>query len=180
MPATISLTEKQTMAALRAVLTGFLPAGIPVVRAEMNRVPEPMEGDFCVLTPILRTRLATNTDTFIDAPTATPPAGARNSLSPMQITVQIDVHGPASADNSQMIATLLRDEYACIQFTATGYDVQPLYTDDPRQTPYENAEQQTEWRWSIDTVLQANPVTTTAQDFADHLLVTPIIVDAAP
>jgi hypothetical protein len=179
MAATISLTEQQTLTALRTVLLGILPDGTPVIRSEVNRVAEPSESDFCMLTPILRTRLATNTDSYIDAPFATPPVGLRNSLNPMQITVQLDVHGPASADNAQMISTLFRDEYACIQFAATGFDVQPLYAEDPRQTPFENAEQQTEYRWSVDVVLQANPVISTAQDFADVVVIDAFEADAA-
>jgi hypothetical protein len=162
MPATLSLTESQTFLALRTVLLGILPTGTPVIRSEINRVAEPSESDFCMMTPILRTRLATNTDTYTDAPGA----GTRNSRTPMQITVQLDIHGPESANNAQMISTLFRDEYACARFAATGFDVTPLYADDPRQTPFENAEQATEWNWSVDVVLQANPVTGTPQDFA--------------
>jgi hypothetical protein len=176
MSATISLTEAQTIAALRTVLLGFLPAGIEVVRAEVNRVAEPAGTDFCILTPTTRVRLATNVDSFIDQPTATPPVGLRNSLTAMQVTIQIDVHGPASADNAQEIATLLRDEYATIAFAETGYDVQPLYAEDPRQTPFENAEQQYEWRWTVDVVLQANPVIGSPQGFADKVTITPINV----
>jgi hypothetical protein len=178
MPATLSLTETQTIAALRSVLIGFLPAGIEVVRGEVNRVAEPVGPDFCVLTPTTRVRLATNIDTFADAPTATPPVGLRSSLTAMEVTIQIDVHGPASADNAQEIATLLRDEYATIAFTRTGYDVQPLYAEDPRQTPFVNAEQQYEWRWTVDVVLQANPVIGTPQDFADVVKITPIDVES--
>jgi hypothetical protein len=179
MSATISLTEAQTIAALRTVLLGFLPTGIEVIRAEVNRVPEPEGPDFCLLTPTTRVRLSTNVDSVIDQPTAIPPVGLRNSLTAMEVTIQIDVHGPASADNAQAIATLLRDEYATIAFSRTGYDVQPLYAEDPRQTPFENSEQQYEWRWTVDAVLQANPVIGTPQDFADVVTITPINVQGA-
>jgi hypothetical protein len=181
------------MKALRTVLLGILPDGVECIRAQQNRVPEPQGADFCIFSPILRTRLATNTDTYIDAPGTPPvgmrntllamqtpgaaPIGLRNSLAPMQITVQIDVHGPSSSDNAQMISTLLRDEYACIEFARTGYDVQPLYADDPRETEFLNAEQMTEYRWSVDAVLQANPVIGTPQDFADVVVVETIMAD---
>jgi hypothetical protein len=174
MPATIDLTEAQTIAALRTVLLGFLPSGIEVVRAEVNRVPEPAEADFCILTPTTRVRLATNFETYIDEPTATPPVGLRTSQVSTEVTIQIDVHGPASADNAQAISTLLRSEYATIAFTQTGLAVQPLHAEDPRQTPFQNAEQQYEWRWTVDAVLQANPVIGTPQDFADEVEITPI------
>lgn len=177
MPATISLTERQTLSALRTVLRGILPSGTPVIRGEVNRVPEPRENDFVVYWPILRTRLSTNVTTFDDEPLHAPPIGLRNDLGPTQVTVQCDVHGPNSPDNAQMIATLIRSEYGCQAFTATGYDVQPLYADDPRQSPFDNAEQQLEWRWSVDVVLQANPVVSTPQDFADQAHVTTFEAD---
>jgi|SRR5579862_4606055 len=172
MPAALSLTEKQTLTALRTVLLGILPDGLPIIRTEVNRVPEPAAPDFVLLTPISRIRLATNIDTWTDAPEAAPPIGTRDSLAKTEVVVQIDVHGPASADNAQTIATLLRDEYATIEFARTGVEVQPLYAEDPRQSPFENGEQQTEWRWTIDVHLQANPVVTTPQDFADVVEVT--------
>jgi hypothetical protein len=167
MAATISLTEVQTLTALRTVLLGILPDGVECIRAQQNRVPEPQGADFCIFSAILRTRLATNTDTYTDAPLATPPVGTRNSLAPVQLTVQIDIHGPESGNNAALISTLMRDEYACIAFAGTGFDVQPLYADDPRETEFLNAEQMTEYRWSVDVVLQANSVIGTPQAFAD-------------
>lgn len=54
------------MAALRAFLLAILPTGTEVVQGQDNRVPEPSEGDFVVMTPLRRDRLATNTDTYND------------------------------------------------------------------------------------------------------------------
>lgn len=180
MSATLSLTETQTITALGNVLTAILPAGFPIIRGEINRVAEPSAADFLVMVPILRERLATNTDTYTDEPTADPPVGTRNSLVPTKVTIQLDIHGPSSADNAEMIAALMRDEYATIAFAATGLPIQPLYAEDPRQTPFENAEQQTEFRWTVDIVLQANPVIGTPQDFADVVKITPIEADQPP
>lgn len=177
MSVTISLTESATLAALRTVLLAIVPAGVEVVQGQVNRVAQPAGADFVVYTPILRNRLSTNVDKYDDQPTASPPIGLRLSLAPTQVTVQLDVHGPASADNAQMISTLMRDEWATLAFAAIGPDVQPLYADDPKQMPFENGEDQTENRWTIDCVLQANPVISTPQDFADIVTVTPIEVD---
>jgi hypothetical protein len=177
MPATISLTESATLAALRTVLLQIVPGGVEVVQGQVNRVAQPAGADFVVYTPILRTRLSTNVDTYDDEPLADPPVGLRLSRSPIQLTVQIDVHGPASGDNAQMISTVMRDEWATIAFGALTPDVQPLYADDPRQTPFTNGEDQIEFRWTIDCVLQANPIVSTPQDFADEVVVTPIEVD---
>lgn len=177
MAATLSLTESQTFAALRTVLLGLLPAGIEIIRAEVNRVAEPVGADFVVMSPTLRDRLATNIETYDDQPTAVPPVALRNTEQRTQVTIQLDIHGPASADNAEKISTLFRSEYATKAFAATGAAVQPLYADTPRQAPFINAEDQYEYRWTVDVVLQANPVVGTAQDFAAVVEVTPIEVD---
>lgn len=58
----ISPTETQALAALRAFLSFILPNGIEIIRGQDNRVPEPVAPDFVVMTPIRRERLMTNLD----------------------------------------------------------------------------------------------------------------------
>jgi hypothetical protein len=176
MSASLSLTETQVLTALRSFLMLVLPTGTEVVRGLDNRVPEPSGVNFVVMTPVLRARLETNTTTFQDNYPVS--AGLRTDLQPIKLTVQIDVHGPQAADNTQIITTLWRSEWATIQFAASGYDVVPLYTDEPKQLPYLNGEQQVEIRWVIDAVMQTNPVVTTTQDFAASLVAGVISVDA--
>ena len=167
MSATLSLTEAQTLSALRTVLLAAIGSGTEVIRAEINRVGEPPGGDYVELTPILRSRISTNHDSYTDGFFATPHVpGIAQALQATQVTVQLDIHGPNSADNVQIVSTIFRDPYTCDAFTATGFDIQPLYTSEPRQSPFLNAEQQYEFRWTVDVVLQANPIVTTAQDFA--------------
>lgn len=231
MSASISLSERQTLTALRSFLLSVLPAGIEVIRGQDNRVSEPEGDDFVTMTPILRTRLETNVAAYDDASytgsisgsemtvtevaigaiavgdpvfgvgvaastvvnaitsgtggvgtyTVAPSqtiasqalaSGTRSILQPVQVTVQIDIHGPSSPDNSQIITTLLRDEYATDFFSTTGFDVTPLYADDPRQMPFSNGEQQIENRWVVNAALQCNPVLTIPQQFADELVAT--------
>jgi hypothetical protein len=57
----IGYTEAQTLKALRSVILSALPS-VEVIRAQVNRVPEPAVPDFVLMTVITRTRLATNTD----------------------------------------------------------------------------------------------------------------------
>lgn len=96
-------------------------------------------------------------------------AGVVTMLQPTRVTVQLDVHGPASADNVQIISTAWRDSYAVDQFSTSGFDVAPLYASEPRQVPFMNSEQQFENRWVIDVVMQANQIVTVPQQFADQL-----------
>jgi hypothetical protein len=86
-----------------------------------------------------------------------------------QVTLQLNVHGPSSADNAQVFTTLFRDAYGCDFFAAFGFDAQPLYADGRRQSAFDNGEQQYEEMWIIDAVLQANPVVTVSQGFATEL-----------
>lgn len=96
-------------------------------------------------------------------------AGVMNSLQPVKFTAQLDVHGEFSADNVHIISTLFRDEYGVELFKASGFDVTPLYASEARQLPFKNGEQQIETRWTMDVVMQCNPIVTVPQYFADQL-----------
>ena len=236
----ISITEANLFQALGDFLTSILPTGTGIYRAQVNRVAEPTEADFVMMTPGPRVRLETNVDSFVDAlfegsiagatlnitavgygvlgvgspvfgvgvasgtaitalgtgsggvgsytvapaPQTVPgpvaiAAGGKAILEPTEVTVQLDVHGPHSADNAQTISALFRDDFAVQFFDDTGFDLAPLYTSDPRQIPFSNDQQQVEYRWVIDAVLQVNPVLTVPQQFADALAVGVVSVDAA-
>lgn len=103
--------------------------------------------------------------------------GGAQLMQQTKFTVQLDVHGPASADNAQIVSTIFRDPTAYDFLQALGHDVSPLYADDPRQMPYQNEEMQIEWRWIIEAALQVNPVVLIPQQFADVVTVTLISVD---
>jgi hypothetical protein len=175
MSITISITEDNVMAALRGFLLGIVGTDVEVVNAQDNRVPEPMGDNFITMTTIGQVRLGTNVSTYTD-PGTNP--GTRNFMQPTRITVQLDIHGPLSADYSATISTLFRSEYACDVLKASGFDIQPLYCEDPKQAPFFNGENQYEQRWIIDAVLQYNPITAVPQDFADALNVNIVSVDA--
>lgn len=177
MSVTLSLTESQAITALRSFLLGILPDGTEVVRGQDNRVPEPQGDDFVTMTPIGRERLETNVDTYTDGYPDAP--STKSILQPTKVTVQLDVHGPASADNAQIITTLFRDEYATDAFAASGFDVTPLYANDAHQMPFVNGEQQVEDRWVVDVVMQCNPVVGVPQQFASQIDVGLISVTVA-
>jgi hypothetical protein len=101
-------------------------------------------------------------------------AGTKTAEQYTQVTVQLDIHGPASANNAQIISTLFRDEYAVTMFEQSGIDMAPLYTSDPRQIPFLNGEQQIEERYIVDAVVQVNPIVTIPQQMA--VLLGPVII----
>ena len=237
---TLSITKSLTLTAVRSFLLGVLPPGVEVVKGQINRVPEPAGPDFVVITPMLRNRLGTNFEMYVDdvlvgsivgavltvssAPHLAAPlapgvllidsggllavgtvlgqqlsgsvggtgtyavqpsqnfsgtiyAGSRLDLAPAELTVQVDVHGPNSEDNVTVIAGLWRSEYGVDSLQLTGLDIAPLYEDGPRQAPFLNAEQQVEYRWTLDCHLHVNPVITTPLQFAQQVKVTTIEAD---
>lgn len=96
-------------------------------------------------------------------------AGQRGILQRTQADVQIDVHGPASADNAQIISTLFRDKFATELFATSGFDLQALHVDDPKQIPFTNGEQQVEERWVVVAHMQINPIISVSQQSAGAL-----------
>lgn len=106
--------------------------------------------------------------------------GSHNATQYLEFVVQCDVHGPSSADNATILSTLFRDQYAVSAFIDAGYAISPLFTDDPRQAPFINAEQQFEERWIVDVHMQVNITIVVTQQFAVELHIstlTPTPVD---
>lgn len=105
-------------------------------------------------------------------------SGTEQVLEPQEITVQIDIHSANVADSADMavtISALFRDDFAVSYFEANFPGIAPLYADDPKQMPFENAEKQYETRWIVDACLQVNQTITVPMQFADEL--TPTIMD---
>lgn len=105
-------------------------------------------------------------------------AGFVDVLQPTEVIIQLDVHGSSSDDNVQIISTLFRDTYGVDAIQAINPDVTPLYTSDPRQIPFTNAEQQIETRWVVEAHLQVNQSIIVPQQFAGAAEVDVINVEA--
>jgi hypothetical protein len=101
-------------------------------------------------------------------------AGVREDLTPTQVALQLDFHGPNSADNTRLIESLWRSDYAFDILNPLG--VAPLYSSDPHELPFINAEQQYEYRWVLDLEMQTNPVALTTQEFFTTLGITTISI----
>jgi hypothetical protein len=132
-------------------------------------------------------------------PSAKMATGVFLALEPIELTIQCDVHGPNSTDNAHIISTLFRDQYAVDAFSAFGtappgwgpipfggtlpqkyVGMMSLYADEPTQHAFVNAEQQYEYRWTVDCCVQTNAVVTVARDFADTLVMTLLEADVSP
>lgn len=265
----IGPTDQAAFLALRAFLLKILPPGTEVIKAQVNRVPEPKSADFVLMTPLRRERIETNVDDYFDvlatgtilgnvltvtavtggrlrigarlnalgmppdtiiiafgtgsggpgtyivstgqsfAPSSAigdfvigsspiegpilatwPPssaigyfvigespiegptdftisAGVTGFMQPTKLVIQLDVHGPNSADNAQVITTLFRDAFAV---EAMKPNVTPLYADEAKQIPFINDQSQYEYRWVIEAAMQINPVVAVSGvEFADEV-----------
>lgn len=180
---TLSLTEEQTLAAVRSFLLGIMGSDgviIEVVQGQDNRVAAPASDNYVVMTPILQAMISTNETTYHDgALDPDPGPGVRQDLMPRDLSVQLDFHGPSSNDLCTMAHGMVRTSYCCDAFAASGFDVTPLYGTDPHQSGFVNGEQQVENTWIFDLHVHCNPVVTTGQDFAGTLAIGVISVDAA-
>ena len=150
MAITVSILETNVFAALRAYILTLV--SVPVIRTPVNRAAMPL-GDFIALSPAGMRRLETNTDSY---PTITTMA----MLQPMEITIRVDCYGATACDSAQLIAATFRDEFGVDAFTASGFDIAPLYTTDALQMPVVTGEDQYLERWTFEAVMQFNPVTT--------------------
>lgn len=166
MPATIDLTESTVFKALRFFVLDVLPVtGANVVQGQQNRVPMPTGPNFVILSNVARGQLSTTVRQYVPPEDPAPADGGRETTRSTSVGIQIDIYGPAAAENAQIVGTLLRDVYGC-DFLRS-YRVQPLYCSDPIQLPLVTGEKQYEARWTIQATLQFNPTVSTSQQFAD-------------
>lgn len=109
--------------------------------------------------------------------------GAKSLTQNTEISVQLDFHSADvgdSADMSQTVCQMMRDEFATRQFAdqIPNYGVTPLYCEDPKQIPFLNENQQIETRFVAEALLQVNVAISVAQQFADSVVVDLADVDA--
>lgn len=104
-------------------------------------------------------------------------AGIESLQQDQDVQIQVDVHGNNSISNASLISTVFRDARGIEMFAGT--EMTPLFADDPRQVPFQNAEQQWEIRLVVTLHLQVNFKLELPQQFADELHVTTYDVDAS-
>jgi len=122
-----SVTEGDVYQSLKGFLATILPPGIPILRTQINRVASPA-GDFVMMTPLLRTRLATNIDATIDI-------AMTGQIDGPTLTVD-SITGGALAIGSMLFGTATQPLAANTRVTAfdTGTGGAGTYTVSPEQT----------------------------------------------
>ena len=174
MTATVVPAQDAVFIVLRTFIKSII--NCEVIQGLGNYVSMPV-GGFIAITPLFQTKLSTNYNTFHDGTFDTVPTSVmtQSSLQAAELTIQIDCYGVNSAEWATAISTLLRDDYGCI---ALAPYCQPLHADDPKQIPLITGEENFEQRWTLNAVLQYNPVTTVPIEFFDEAIVSTINVEA--
>lgn len=149
--------------ALGDFLAAVLPSTVEISQGQENRVPEPTGPDFITIWPINRGQLSTNVHRW-DTVGNLDNIGRQTSFD-----LQMDIHGPNSEDYAQVVSTLLRDFYGVAFFRPLG--LEPLYCNDGQQMPFVNGQGQYEQRWTMMATLQALPIVTVTQEYADDVVV---------
>lgn len=141
-----------------------------VVQEFNNEVAMPV-GPFVGMRFGTRKRLRTNLTTW---DTTNPAPTSVTKEQGMQVACQLDCYAPTSGDWAAILTTLFRDD---VGVQALAPVCAPLYCDDGRRAPLEDAEEQWEDRYIVVLQLQYNPVVSTPQDFAGTLAIDLINVD---
>jgi hypothetical protein len=94
-------------------------------------------------------------------------AGGKTMTQAAMVAMQLDVHGPTSFNNAIILVTAFRDEFGVDAMNAINPLITPLYSEDPRQMPFMNAEQQIETRWVVEVNLQVNYSVIVPQQYAE-------------
>lgn len=166
--------------ALVVTVTGLDPS--LVIQGLPNRAAmPPASPGFATMQATITKRLRTNIESWDLTPDADPNSIATEQGT--QLRMQLDLYGASSGDWAVMLCTVLRSEYGCTALAggdpANPVVVVPLYANDEFLAPLDDSEAQYENRWTLEAVLQYNPVTTIPMQFADTLEVTLISVDEA-
>lgn len=166
------MTESQALTALRALLIAAVGAGIPVVQGQDNRVPEPIEAEFIVFTPMHRAAVSSVVRVF------DPITSKTTFTQQVAILVQVSVHGDLAFDLATRAALLMSSGFATEFLAARSEPLQILEASDARQSPFLNAQQQVERMWSFDVRLQGSFSVSFDQQSALELGADVINVDA--
>lgn len=161
------VTIDQVIDILADFITPFVPVGAEIIRAQVNRVPQP--GAPCVvLTELLTTPLQMSWDEHDSTAQTTKINESK------RIDIQVDFYDAQASEYCNAVKTAFRSSWGFDQFPS---NLKPLYSADGIQSPMITGEQQWGNRWTLTVSLQYNPAVTVPQQSAQSLA--PNLVSAA-
>jgi len=168
MTVSITITEQDVFQAVRTFLLAILPSGVEVVQAFDQSVPMP-DGPFLAMSTSGFKPLSTSVGTYGTSDQSL------SFLQPYEWPVQIDAYGPLSGDYISALCGIFRTPFSVDQFSTYGFDITPLWADDPVQMPIINGEKQWEKRFKTSLHFQVNQqITGLTQQSANALSINTI------
>lgn len=177
MTITVTPTESQIFTALRTWLLTIVPAGVEVIGAFNNRVPEPA-GEYVMMSPATKERLSTDVIEYTDSPELLPPVELKSFSQSAQINIQVDCYGTTSGDWTDAMTTLFRSEAGVEAFASSS--LTPLWHDQPQHIALVDGEEQYEHRWMTVLHFQVTYTVNTSAQFMDEVTVKTVNVDTLP
>lgn len=164
-----SITEQNLYKALGDLFATLTDAEI--VQGQVNRVAMPA-GPCVVMSPGFSVQLATPVSTYTNTQQSIEQA--------TQWAVQIDCYGDGSAETARVLSMIFRTGYAADTMAGDGFDLAPLYADDPKQLSFDTGNDQYTERWTFNAVIQYNPVINTPIQSMTQISIGPSIVAGDP
>jgi len=152
-----SNTVREELKLLGNAIVGLL--GVGVALGVENRTPVPL-GDFVTLTVIREERQQTNETYYPNRSAPAVNECNRADLLFSTLVVQLDSYGTNAHATANGLLMLCRSDLM------ERYGVTPLFSTDPTNMPYNDAENQQAQRWTLDASLQFNTSWTQSQDSA--------------
>ena len=158
MSMTVDTNYREALKQLGTVLVSLLR--VQVILGYENRTPMP-DGDFIAMSLIRTERQSTN-ETYC------PVDGSRADLLFSAMVVQLDCYGVNAHTLCTNLLMLLRSDLM------SEHGINSLFSSDPLNIPFTDAENQQAQRWTVDAQLQFNTVWTLPQDSALTITIPPI------
>lgn len=125
-----------------------------VFRGNQSRMVLPPTNEYCIYTPLYRSRIGTNVYSFDGAEVPDAENAPETYTESVDTTVQIDFYGPNASRYAQGMETAARADIANRYFRQNEVDLRVLYSTAPRNLTGLDASQQYVSRWSVDLHVQ--------------------------
>ncbi len=144
------IQEVDFMSAVYDFIVNFTGIDEAVVfRGYQSQMSLPDDDEFCIYTPINRSRVGTNLRDFTAAGVPDDENGTEKETQGVSIDMQIDFYGENADRYAQAIDTAAHSLFANKYFENNGHAIRCLYSDSPRNLTGIDETNQYAIRWSV-------------------------------
>lgn len=171
----LNITDNDVYTALCGFVSLVIPAGTPIQRGQINRVPMPSVPCVILTTIGAPRRIGTNADSTEAVIVSDEITGFTAVVeADFEYSVQADFYSPEAESWAMSAELLWRDKIAWSSMPA---GIKPLYSEGRQQLPIVGAENQWIQRWSMTLVLDYQPTWTQPTQAATTATVIPEPID---